>query len=199
MRRTADEAAATREALLDAALLEFAERGYQATKLADIAARAGVTRGAAYHHFADKAQLHAVTLSTGWDRVTVEAWAALDADGEPAERLRAFLLDFLRLVRTDDERFRALLVVGMVFPSDPAAPGKLDDATLADKSAGLYAWANRIAAVCAEAGSAHPARAAARILTWINGVAVSAAFSPVLLTRLGEPAATVDYFFEGLL
>jgi TetR/AcrR family acrAB operon transcriptional repressor len=198
MRRTADEAAATREALLDAALLEFAERGYQAAKLADIAARAGVTRGAAYHHFADKAELHAVTLATGWDRVTVDAWAALDGEGKPAERLRAFLLDFYRLVRTD-ERFRALLVVGMVFPSDPQAPGKIDDATLADKSAGLYAWASRIAEVCEAAGSKSPDRSASLILTWVNGLAVSAAFSPELLSRLGEPGAIVDYILEGLL
>jgi AcrR family transcriptional regulator len=56
-RRTqAERRAATRAALLTAARELFAERGYAATGRDDIAARAGVTRGALYHHFANKAE-----------------------------------------------------------------------------------------------------------------------------------------------
>jgi TetR/AcrR family acrAB operon transcriptional repressor len=196
MKRTADEAAETRKALLDAALMEFADKGFHAAKLADIAARAGVTRGALYHHFADKTELYGTVLDDGWEIATEEAWAALDAAGTPRERLRNFLLDLYRLVRTDT-RFRALLVVSMVFPSDVA--GKLDDAALAAKSAGLYAWAERISAVCAEAGSPEPRRSAALILTWFNGLSVSAAFTPAILDAVGDPYEMADYILEGLL
>ena len=50
-------AAANREALLAAARFWFAREGYAGTSLNDIAAEAGVTRGALYSQFADKRDL----------------------------------------------------------------------------------------------------------------------------------------------
>jgi len=57
MRRTKEDAALTRENLLDAALASFHARGYMATTLDDIAHRAGITRGAIAWHFGSKAEL----------------------------------------------------------------------------------------------------------------------------------------------
>jgi len=61
-RRTqTDRSTATRTALIDAARRLWADRGYAAVGTPEIAAAAGVTRGALYHQFADKAALfHAV-------------------------------------------------------------------------------------------------------------------------------------------
>jgi TetR/AcrR family acrAB operon transcriptional repressor len=56
-RRTKEDAAITREQLLDAAEREFREHGVSRTSLAEIAAAAGVTRGAVYWHFRDKSDL----------------------------------------------------------------------------------------------------------------------------------------------
>jgi AcrR family transcriptional regulator len=57
-RRTQSErSAATRGALVAAARRLFAERGYAAVGTPEVAAAAGVTRGALYHQFADKSDL----------------------------------------------------------------------------------------------------------------------------------------------
>ncbi|WP_321968313.1 TetR family transcriptional regulator [Burkholderia cepacia] len=56
-RRTKEDALITRNKLLDAAELAFFEKGVSRTTLADIAQRAGLTRGAIYWHFKHKSNL----------------------------------------------------------------------------------------------------------------------------------------------
>ena len=56
-RRTKEDAQATREGILDAAEDCFREKGLSGTSLEAIAARAGVTRGAVYWHFKNKAEV----------------------------------------------------------------------------------------------------------------------------------------------
>jgi AcrR family transcriptional regulator len=51
------QAAETREALVSAARELFGKNGYAATSTEEIVERAGVTKGALYHHFADKVAL----------------------------------------------------------------------------------------------------------------------------------------------
>ncbi len=55
--RRAEQASATRQAIISAASELFAERGYAAVSVEEIVRRARVTRGALYHHFEDKADL----------------------------------------------------------------------------------------------------------------------------------------------
>ena len=64
VRRTKEEAQETRSQILDAAEQAFYERGVARTTLADIAGRAGVTRGAIYWHFSNKSDLLQALLDT---------------------------------------------------------------------------------------------------------------------------------------
>jgi AcrR family transcriptional regulator len=62
-RRTqAERAAETRDALIAAARPLFASPGFADVALETIVRDAGVTRGALYHHFADKTELFAAVL-----------------------------------------------------------------------------------------------------------------------------------------
>ncbi|MCA2226070.1 TetR/AcrR family transcriptional regulator [Nonomuraea aurantiaca] len=69
-------AAETRERLLRAAAEVFAERGYEGTRVADIAAAAGVSNGALYAHFGSKAQLLVAALRAHGPRLLADLLAA---------------------------------------------------------------------------------------------------------------------------
>src|SRR6266702_4046734 len=72
-------AAETRDRLLRAAADAFAARGYDGTRVADIAAAAGVSNGALYAHFASKADL------------LVEALVAARRDEDMARPMRDYI------------------------------------------------------------------------------------------------------------
>src|SRR5215475_3909202 len=77
MGRTAGVSAAdTRERLLRAAAAVFAERGYDGTRVADIAAAAGVSNGALYGHFGSKAELLVDALRTHGRQLLADLFAA---------------------------------------------------------------------------------------------------------------------------
>ena len=57
VRKTKEDALATRELILDTAELVFQRRGVSRTSLQEIAQEAGVTRGAIYWHFENKGDL----------------------------------------------------------------------------------------------------------------------------------------------
>lgn len=79
VRKTKEEAQATRDLLLDTAEQLFSENGVSATSLNDIAIAAGLTRGAVYWHFENKVDL----LMALWERVALpieQAFANVDRD-----------------------------------------------------------------------------------------------------------------------
>ena len=69
-------AAETRERLLSAAADVFARRGYDGTRVADIAAAADVSSGALYAHFGSKAELLVAALRAHGPRLLAEVLAA---------------------------------------------------------------------------------------------------------------------------
>jgi AcrR family transcriptional regulator len=93
-------AAQTRERLLLAAADVFAQRGYDGTRVADIALAAGVSSGALYAHFGSKADLLVAALRTHGPRLLAEALAA-DPDRPITDLL---LLIGQRLPRRRDAR-----------------------------------------------------------------------------------------------
>jgi AcrR family transcriptional regulator len=74
------KAAERRDAILDAALNEFSARGFAATRLDDVARRAGVAKGTIYLHFKDKESLFQQLIQSKMAPVvgTLEATFAAD-------------------------------------------------------------------------------------------------------------------------
>lgn len=93
--RKAERSEATRSALVTAARALFAERGYAETGTEEIVQRAGVTRGALYHHFRDKRDLFRAVVEEMEGEVTQSIAAAAFAVTDPVEQLRAGSQAFL--------------------------------------------------------------------------------------------------------
>jgi AcrR family transcriptional regulator len=102
--RKEQQSKATQVRLLTAARELFSERGFAGTATEDLVARAGVTRGALYHQYADKKDLFravfeeverdlgerialaAAAETTPWEQIRAGARALLEASLEPAVR-----------------------------------------------------------------------------------------------------------------
>ncbi len=109
-RATAAAAAETARRLVEIAADLFADRGYAAVALDDVATAGGVTRGAVYHHYGSKAGLfRAVTAHLQREVAAALVEAAEAADGGPADRLRAGSHAFLDAI-TAPRMVRILLV-----------------------------------------------------------------------------------------
>lgn len=111
-RKTKQEAEATRNRLLDTAELLFSRHGVSRTSLADIADAAGVTRGAIYWHFRNKADLFDAMMS----RVTLpmEEMALRAADqglDDPLAFVRECAINVLTRTATDAQCQRVFEIV----------------------------------------------------------------------------------------
>lgn len=85
----------TRQALIAAGRALFAERGYFDTSTTDIVERAGVgTRGAFYHHFADKTDLFRAVFEAV-EHDLVQRGLSVPTPSEPLDRLRHAFAGFL--------------------------------------------------------------------------------------------------------
>ncbi|SHM55308.1 TetR/AcrR family transcriptional regulator [Cryptosporangium aurantiacum] len=85
------------EALLAAARVEFAERGYGSASIRDIAHRAAVSLSALYHYYGGKQELLYALLDEGmdvYDQACDDALAGVGDD--PAERLAALVEALVR-------------------------------------------------------------------------------------------------------
>jgi len=111
-RRTqAERAAETREALVTAARSLFAANGFADVALETIVRAAGVTRGALYHHFADKTELFAAVFEQVEAEVAARMGQAIVAANptDPVEVMRRGA-DFWLDACSDPEVQRIVLV-----------------------------------------------------------------------------------------
>lgn len=89
----------------------FAREGYGEVRLEEIAARAGMTRGAVYHHYANKRALFEAVLDDLHAEVEADVLRAAEAHDDAWAQLEAGCLAFLR-ASTRPEVARILLVDG---------------------------------------------------------------------------------------
>jgi AcrR family transcriptional regulator len=97
-----------RQQLLDIGRSLFAERGFEATSIEEIAARAGVSKPVVYEHFGGKEGLYAVVVDREMQRLLDRVVSALTA-GHPRELLEQAALVFLSYIEDETDGFRILI------------------------------------------------------------------------------------------
>jgi AcrR family transcriptional regulator len=106
------QAEATRQQLVDVARQLFTERGYARTSIEDIIERAGVARGALYHHFPGKDALFAAVYQVVQAEVAMAVVTAALAADDPAQAVYTGLSAFLDACLQPE--FRQIVVLDSV-------------------------------------------------------------------------------------
>ena len=201
MKRTKEEAAKTRQDLLDAALLVFSRQGYQAARLADVAQEAGVTRGAIYHHFGSKAELYNTLMDEASSQESGAVQAAIAEGGSLAEIMTRILTNSLALLE-DDRRLRQIFELSLYKAGDDPelAEGQRkrieQTESLVSGTAGIMAQG--IAEGQLRAGL-DPATVARAFIAYQNGVATLWLANRQAFSLKEQAADFTDIFMAGLV
>ncbi|SLN69814.1 HTH-type transcriptional repressor BepR [Roseivivax jejudonensis] len=121
----------TQGALLDAGERLFAERGLDETAVTDVAAQAGVSVGALYHHFRDKSALYIAVIERIGEEMADTNAAALDPRRWEGQGIAAILRGYLTFVLTE---LAGMPMIRLLDSPDLARLPRLRDRILAQKA-----------------------------------------------------------------
>jgi TetR/AcrR family fatty acid metabolism transcriptional regulator len=98
-----------RQVLLAAAVRVFAEKGYHAARVGDIAEEAGVAYGLLYHYFRSKDEVLETIFRTTWSNMLATVESIAETGGPAREQLRRVTEVILRTWRRDPDLVRVLV------------------------------------------------------------------------------------------
>jgi AcrR family transcriptional regulator len=134
-------AASQRQRLLHGVTVAVAAKGYGATTITDIAARAGVSKKTFYEHFAGKADCFLASYDHGREALLAAtndaAVAAADAGAGPIDQLRAGNRAYLAFLVAEEHYARTFFLE--VLAAGPEAVARYQDCRMSF-AAGLRAW-----------------------------------------------------------
>ena len=115
----AERAAERRDAIVEAAFEEFIARGFAATRLDDVAKRAGVAKGTIYLHFKDKEALFEELVRTAIVPLISRLAPPAQPPGSVREALERFAFTFVQEVATTrrGDLVRLIVAEGPRFPA----------------------------------------------------------------------------------
>jgi len=115
----AERTAERREAIIEAALDEFISRGFTATRIDDVARRAGVAKGTIYLHFKDKESMFEELIRTALVPLIGRLHAPPPSGGSVRDAVEAFARTFIQEVAATrrGDIVRLIVAEGPRFPS----------------------------------------------------------------------------------
>jgi len=127
-----------RDAIVQAAIVEFRANGFEATSVDKVAARAEVSKRTLYNHFPSKDELFAAILHILWE----SSASQLGRPFRPAVPVRDQLLDLLhsKLAMLADDSFLALARVAIAAGLHSPERAQEIVARLGEKDGGMLDW-----------------------------------------------------------
>jgi TetR/AcrR family acrAB operon transcriptional repressor len=201
VRRTKEEAAATRDSILDAAEILFAKHGVSRTTLQHIATAAGVTRGAIYWHFVDKGAVFSAMM----ERATMPMDAAVKlagerADTDPLQSLRNEMLAVLQIVEGDEKARRVFEIATLKTEFTDEV-----DSARAHKRESVARWRGRLQDQFTQAmadgklpPTVDPRKASMSVWVMLDGLIRNWIFEPGAFELVDLGAELIDTYMAGL-
>jgi len=187
-----------RDAIVQAAIVEFRDNGFEATSVDKVAARAEVSKRTLYNHFASKDELFAAILHILWENSASDLQRAY----EPGRPVRQQLLELVhaKLATLADENFLALARVAIAAGLHSPERAREMVERIGEKDGAMLDWVR----AAQKAGALKPADAA-QAYKQLECLVKGAAFWPQV--AMGQPrlapaaqkklaAATVDLFLS---
>ncbi len=169
----------TRAALIEAATALLLDKGYEGTTLALLAKRVRMTKGAIYHHFADKEALLRAVIEHVRRRWKREVGAHIPQAGGALERLGALFEHQAHLIDADPSL--CLLVTGLTLQS--RSLGRELTATVEGMTADLARLVRGILADGQRAGAVRTDVDAEALAQWVVTI-----LKAVSCSRAGDPS-----------
>ncbi len=187
-----------RDAIIQAAIVEFRANGFEATSVDKVAARAEVSKRTLYNHFPSKDELFAAILHILWESSASQLARAF----EPGRPVRDQLLELLqgKLAMLADDSFLALARVAIAAGLNSPERAQEIVARIGEKDGGLVDWI-RAAQKAGALKTGDAALAVKQLECLVKGVAFwpqVAMGQPVLTARAQKQlaVATVDLFLS---
>jgi TetR/AcrR family transcriptional regulator, fatty acid metabolism regulator protein len=167
--------------ILAAAVRTFAARGYDGTRVRDIAREAGVAYGLVYHYFRSKEAVLEEVFREAWSRLLAALAQAEQTDGQAPEKLGIVVKIVLRTWRDDPDLVRVLV---REVTRNPHIQDELDEIGQA------FATLERIVATGQRDGTIR-ASLDARLSAWMLYGALEEILTGWVLGRLPDDAEAV--------
>lgn len=187
-----------RDAIVQAAIVEFRDNGFEATSVDKVAARAGVSKRTLYNHFASKDELFAAILHILWESSASELRRAYEPQRPVREQLMELLQSKLAMLADDNFLALARVAIAAALHSPERAREMVD--RIGEKDGAMLDWI-RAAQKHGALKAADAAQAYKQLECLVKGVAFwpQVAMGQPRLTPAAQKklaAASVDLFLS---
>ena len=99
----------SRDDVIDAAVREFNQRGYEATSMGHVASVLGISKSALYHHISSKEEILELAVNRAQDALDGVVDRAQASADSPGEKVRALISGSIEVLCADQESVTLLL------------------------------------------------------------------------------------------
>ena len=200
VRKTKEEAQETRHRILDAAEQVFQRQGVSRTSLNQIAAEAGVTRGAIYWHFRNKADLYDAMIRRVFDLEEARGQADMQRQNDPLNIVRDLAVGLLQQLACNPQYQRVLEIAWHKCEYvDEMAVIRDSHLECGRRFIALLEEAMRRAQTCHQLPAMIcPHQAAVGVMALVDGLMVNWTLEPSLFPLAEYAPVVIDAYLVGL-